>query len=250
MRWKGLVLPLVLVACWELASRADLIPLQTMSRPSDIIAAWWTDLSNGALLTATMQTLQATLFGFLIATAIGILVGLCVGLSSTARLMISPSLDTLRPVPPVALIPLSLLLLGFGVSMEAAVVAFACVWPILIATTAAVRAADPRLHEVAQILEFNAFSYARKFVLPAALGRIGVGMRTGLGIALVVAVTVEIVVNPRGLGYSLIIAQQSMRPDSMYAQLLWVGVIGSTMNHLLMQFDHRVLRLYAGGALK
>jgi ABC-type nitrate/sulfonate/bicarbonate transport system permease component len=87
-------------------------------------------------------------------------------------------------------------------------------------------------------------------VLPAALGRIGVGMRTGLGIALVVAVTVEIVVNPRGLGYSLIIAQQSMRPDSMYAQLLWVGLIGSTMNHLLMQFDHRVLRLYAGGALK
>ena len=247
MRWKGLVLPFVLVACWELASRADLIPLQTMSRPSDIIAAWWTDLSTGVLLTATVQTLQATLFGFLIATAIGILTGLFVGLSSTARLMISPSLEALRPVPPVALIPLSLLLLGFGVSMEAVVVAFACVWPILIATTAAVKASDPRLHEVAQILEFNSFSYARKFVLPAALGRIGVGMRTGLGIALVVAVTVEIVVNPRGLGYSLIIAQQSLRPDSMYAQLLWVGVIGSTLNRLLVQFDHRVLRLYAAG---
>src|SRR5882757_11227680 len=113
MRWKGLVPPFVLVACWELASRADLIPLQTMSRPSDIFAAWWAELSGGALLTATLQTLQTTFFGFLIATAIGILTGLLIGLSSTARLMISPSLEALRPVPPVALIPLSLLLLGF-----------------------------------------------------------------------------------------------------------------------------------------
>jgi ABC-type nitrate/sulfonate/bicarbonate transport system permease component len=248
MRWKGLVPPLVLVACWELASRKDWIPLQTMSRPSDIFAAWWAEFSSGVLLVATMQTLQATVLGFLIATTIGILIGLVVGLSSVARLMISPSLEALRPVPPVALIPLSLLLLGFGVSMEAAVVAFACVWPILIATSAAVRISEPRLYEVAQILEFSAFTYARKFVLPAALGRIGVGMRIGLGIALIVAVTVEIVVNPRGLGYSLIIAQQSMRPDSMYAQLLWVGVVGSVLNLLLMQFDHRVLRLYAGGS--
>jgi NitT/TauT family transport system permease protein len=162
--------------------------------------------------------------------------------------MVSPSLEALRPVPPVALIPLSLLLLGFGVSMEAAVIAFACVWPILIATTAAVRASESRLYEVAQILELSAFSYARKFVLPAALGRIGVGMRIGLGIALVVAVTVEIVVNPRGLGYGLIMAQQSMRPDSMYAQLLWVGIIGSVLNLLLTQFDRRILRLYAGGS--
>jgi NitT/TauT family transport system permease protein len=101
---------------------------------------------------------------------------------------------------------------------------------------------------VAQILELSAFSYARKFVLPAALGRIGVGMRIGLGIALVVAVTVEIVVNPRGLGYGLIMAQQSMRADSMYAQLLWVGIIGSVLNLLLTQFDRRILRLYAGGS--
>jgi NitT/TauT family transport system permease protein len=73
-------------------------------------------------------------------------------------------------------------------------------------------------------------------------------MRIGLGIALVVAVTVEIVVNPRGLGYGLIMAQQSMRPDSMYAQLLWVGIIGSVLNLLLTQFDRRILRLYAGGS--
>jgi ABC-type nitrate/sulfonate/bicarbonate transport system permease component len=248
MRWKGLVPPFVLVAGWELASRADLVPLQTMSRPSDISAAWWTEFSSGALLIATLQTLQATFLGFLIATAIGILTGLVVGLSSAARLMVSPSLEALRPVPPVALIPISLLLLGFGVSMEAAVIAFACVWPILIATTAAVRASESRLYELAQILELSAFSYARKFVLPAALGRIGVGMRIGLGIALVVAVTVEIVVNPRGLGYGLIMAQQSMRPDSMYAQLLWVGIIGSVLNLLLTQFDRRILRLYAGGS--
>ena len=122
---------------------------------------------------------------------------------------------------------------GFGVSMEATIVAYACVWPILIVTISAVKAIEPRLLEVADTLEMNFAERLRKIILPAAFVRINVGLRVATGIALVVAVTVEIVLNPRGLGYSLMLAQQSLRVDIMYAQLLWLCVIGYVLNALL-----------------
>ena len=76
-----------------------------------------------------------------------------------------------------------------------------------------------------------------KIVLPAAFGRINVGLRIALGVALVVSVTVEIAVNPRGLGYALVLAQQSLRADLMYAQILWLALIGFLLNAALKTVD-------------
>ena len=129
--------------------------------------------------------------------------------------------------------------------MEAAVIAFACVWTVMIATSAAVRTMEVRLEEVAQALELSHYAYIRKIILPAALARIAVGVRVAVGIALVVAVTVEIVVNPRGLGYGMIIAQQSLRPDLMYAQLLWIGIVGWAINWGLLKIDTSFLSRYS-----
>ena len=157
--------------------------------------------------------------------------------------MVGPSIDALRPVPSVALIPLSLLLFGFGLKMEAAVVAFACIWPILLVTIGAVRGIEPRLLEVARTLDLSFASRARKIILPAALGRIGVGLRVAVGISLIVAVTVEIVLNPRGLGYSMIAAQQALRPDLLFAQLAWLGLLGWGLNTALKQ----AVALWPGG---
>lgn len=242
---RGLILPAVAVIGWELASRAGVLSLDTFSRPSDVVVAGAAAFADGSLLLATLQTLQAAAVGLCLAIALGVPIGMIVGVSAATRLTVSPTLEALRPVPPVALIPLSLLILGFGVSMEAAVVAFACVWSVMIATTAAVRSMEGRLAEVARALEMRPLAYMRKIVLPAALARIAVGVRVAVGIALVVAVTVEIVVNPRGLGYGMIIAQQSLRPDLMYAQLLWIGFVGWAINWGLLTLDRRYLSHFA-----
>jgi ABC-type nitrate/sulfonate/bicarbonate transport system permease component len=82
------------------------------------------------------------------------------------------------------------------------------------------------LLEVARVLEMSTLERTFKIVLPAALARIAVGMRLALAMALVVAVTVEIVLNPRGLGHSMMSAQQALRFDQMYAQLVWIGIVG------------------------
>jgi NitT/TauT family transport system permease protein len=90
-------------------------------------------------------------------------------------------------------------------------------------------------------------SRMRRIVLPAALARIAVGIRVSAGVALVVAVTVEIVLNPQGLGYGMIIAAQSLRPELMWAELLWVGLAGWAFNTLLLIIDRRWLRRYQPG---
>lgn len=239
---RGAVLPILLVALWEILSRAGILPMDTMSRPSAIVVAGYQGLVDGSILIATWQTIEAALLGFAIATVAGVFFGVVLGLSPRLERIVGPSVDALRPVPAVALIPLALLLYGFGLKMEAAVIVFACIWPILLVTIAAVRGIEPRLLELARVLQMSFGERMRKIILPAALGRITVGLRVAISISLVVAVTVEIVLNPRGLGYGMIIAQQTLRSELMYAQLIWLGLLGWALNALL----ERAVTLWPG----
>lgn len=249
-RLRGLVIPVLLIALWEIGSRAGVLPEDTMSRPSTIAVAGWDALLDGSLLLATLQTFQTALLGLAIASIIGILLGILIGLSPVLEAVIGPTLETIRPVPAVALIPLALLIYGFGVRMEVLVITFACVWPVLIVTVTAVRGIEPRLLEVARTLQMPAVSRMRRIVLPAAMARIAVGIRVSAGVALVVAVTVEIVLNPQGLGYGMIIAAQSLRPELMWAELLWVGFAGWAFNRLLATIDQRWLGRYQPGGAR
>jgi ABC-type nitrate/sulfonate/bicarbonate transport system permease component len=230
---RGAAIPVILVLLWESLSRAGLLPMDTMSRPSDIIAAGARGIADGSILLATWETVEAALTGFVIAAAAGIFLGVVLGLSPRLEGVVGPTIDALRPVPAVALIPLSLLLFGFGLRMEASVIVFACLWPVLLVTIAAVRGIEPRLLELARVLQMSFAGRMFKIILPAALGRITVGLRVAISISLVVAVTVEIVLNPRGLGYAMIIAQQTQRSDIMYAELIWLGLLGWALNAIL-----------------
>ena len=229
----GSILPALFIAIWEISSRTGLVTLESLSRPSDILQAGIAGLADGSILVATGQTFETALLGLAVAAVAGIIAGAVLGLSPVLERVVDPTIEALRPIPAVAFIPLALMMFGFGISMEATIVAYACVWPILIVTISAVKAIEPRLLEVADTLEMNFVERLRKIILPAAFVRINVGLRVATGIALVVAVTVEIVLNPRGLGYSLMLAQQSLRVDIMYAQLLWLCVIGYVLNALL-----------------
>jgi ABC-type nitrate/sulfonate/bicarbonate transport system permease component len=229
---RGAIVPALLLVLWEVASRRGII-LDTLSRPSDIVLALLSSLCDGSILIATMQTFEAALWGLAIAAVIGILVGAILGLSPILEGVTGPTIEALRPIPAVAFMPLALMMFGFGVNLEASIVAYACAWPIMIVTTTAVRNIEPRLLDVADVMEMTFAEKLRKIILPAAFASINVGLRVAAGIALVVAVTTEIVLNPRGLGYSLILAQQSLNVALMYAQLVWLCIIGMLLNAAL-----------------
>jgi len=237
---KGLVVPALLVLVAEIAAAAAGLQSDSLARPSAIALALAGALADGSIAAATWATLAATLIGLAIGGASGLLAGALLGMSRTADRLMVVSVEIFRPIPSVALIPIAMLVFGFGYRMEFSIVAFATFWPMLIFARTAVAGIEPRLLEVSRALGFGLGARIAKIVLPAALPRVFLALRLSAGIALVVAVTVEISGNTQGLGHALMDAQQSLRPDLMFALLIWVGLIGWGLNMLMLLCQHRL----------
>lgn len=241
MKWgKALLLPVICVLLLELASQTFGISSDVLAAPSSILVSLWQALLDGSLLTATAETFYSAIVGLLVGGGLGLLTCIPLGLFPTASQIANFSVEAFRPIPAIALVPVALMVFGFGFRMEVSIVAFACFWPILLLGRAAIAGIEPRLIEVSRVLRFGLFARVVKIVLPAALPRLFVAVRLAAGIALIVAVTVEIAANPIGLGYALMMAQQTLRPDLMFANLIWVGFIGWTLNALLLTAQRRL----------
>ena len=244
----GAIIPASFLVIWEISSRIGLLTLESLSRPSDIVVAGYAALRDGSLLLATVQTCETALLGLAIAAVIGIAVGTILGLMPTAERVAGPTIEALRPIPAIAFMPLSLMMFGFGVGLEASIVAYACIWPVLIVTIASVRAIEGRLLEVATVLELSLWKRVTKIVLPAAIiERINNVQADECRPAIrsVVAVTVEIVLNPRGLGYHLVLAQQSLQVGLMWAQP--VLAVSWVLCSILCSVASAAVRFWSGG---
>ncbi|BAM88214.1 putative ABC transporter permease protein [Bradyrhizobium oligotrophicum S58] len=233
-RIKPVLLPLTALLAFEAWMRLAGVQSDSLAPPSAIVLALMGALTDGSLLVATRDTLASAFAGFALGGAIGLVLGIALGLSHIFNRLMEVTIEAIRPIPSVALLPIALIALGFGYRMEIAIVGFACVWPVLIVTRAAVGSIEPRLIEVARVLRLTQLDRIRKIVIPAALPRIFLAFRLAAGIALIVAVTVEIAINPLGLGAGIMTAQQALRPDLMLAYLVWIGVTGFALNTALM----------------
>lgn len=240
---RPFVFPAVLLAALEWFARTVGQNSDALAPPSAAVSAFWRALMSsgeGSILQATAFTLICAGLGLLIGTVLGLLLGIVMGLSRRAAQTGFLTVEVLRPIPSVALIPLAMLVFGFGLRLEISVVAFATFWPLLILTQAAVQQVEPSLLEVSRALGLSPAARVGKIILPAIVPRLFVALRLGVAIALVVAVTVEIAANPSGMGYALIISQQSMEPDLMLAWLFWIGAVGYVINAAALALQLRV----------
>jgi len=242
---RALALPAALVALAEIGARAH-GPSDSIAPPSAVVSALLEALADGSLAGATRDTLVSAFGGLAIGAGLGLALGVMLGSLRPLDRLLEPTIELMRPIPSVAVIPIALVALGFGYRLEIAIVAFACVWPLLLLTRAAVRGVEPRLIEVARALRLSPLQRTAKIVAPAALPRIFVALRLAAGISLVVAVTVEIAVNPQGLGYGVMTAGQALRPDMMLAYVVWIGIVGFALNAALVLAQRRLFGKAAG----
>lgn len=252
-RLRPWVFPVLLLTALELYVRRVADSSDALAPPTQALKAWWELLwltTDEGLWRVTGFTLGTAALGLLLGAFLGLVLGLILGLSQRAGHMSFLTIEVLRPIPSVALIPLAMLVFGFGVCMELSVVAFATFWPMLILTQAAARQVEPRLLEVSAALGLSAWQRTKWIVLPAMIPRLFVALRLGVAVALVVAVTVEIAANPHGMGYAMMIAQQSMEPARMLAWLFWIGVVGMLINVLTLRAQHWVHVRMGGAALQ
>lgn len=237
---RGGAVPLGIVLVLQIAALATHLQNDTLAAPAAAIVAGARAFANGSIPVATLQTLATAAAGLALGGICGLAGGLVLGSIKTADRLMEFSVEALRPIPSVALIPVAMLIYGFGYRMEIAIVAFASFWPVLILTRNAVVGVDRALYDVARVLQLGPVARTMKIVLPAALPRIFVAFRLATGIALTVAVTVEVTTNPLGLGYGVMLAGQSLHPDLMLAYLVWIGFVGWALNFAILSTQRRL----------
>jgi ABC-type nitrate/sulfonate/bicarbonate transport system permease component len=215
---------------WEAAVRGGMLEFQYLPAPSAVGRGLRTVIFSGELLTATVHTLRVTLLGWLLASVLGAGLGVVLGLSHTAWRYSMASIEVMRAIPPVTLVPVALLVFGFSVRMELTIILFVSAWPVLVNTIDGVRGVRPELLDVARMLRLAPAVRIRKIVLPAALPSIVVGLRLALSLSLVLAVVAEMIGNPSGLGNALVRSSQALRPEEMFAYVFAIGLLGVALN--------------------
>jgi ABC-type nitrate/sulfonate/bicarbonate transport system permease component len=193
-----------------------------------------------------LPSLERLTAGYLLACVGGITLGVPIGIYRPLRRAVEPVLEFFRAVPPVALIPLLIVSLGFGNAMKVTVIVAGAIWPILLNTVEGVKAADSVLDETCRTYRIRGLARLRHFIIPSASPQIIVGMRLGLSIGIVLMVISEMFAALDGLGSAIIYFQRSYEIPQMWSGVLMLGLFGFALSVIFRLFERRALRWYHG----
>jgi ABC-type nitrate/sulfonate/bicarbonate transport system permease component len=174
--------------------------------------------------------------GYAIAVVVAIAVGIPLGLNATARRAASPIVEFLRAIPPPALLPLAIVVVGVGNGMKVMIIAFVCLWPVLLNTIDGIRGIDPTLNDTARV-----YGVPRRATLPAAAPQVFAGMRTSLSLAVIMMVISEMVASTNGIGFFVLQSQRTFAIPEMWSGILLLGILGYLLNVLFVLVERRVL---------
>lgn len=201
--------------------------------------AWVTNPAGW--LDGIVPSLARLLAGWLLAAAAGIALGTLIGLSVRARQSLEPLMAFLRSIPPPALVPLFIVLLGIGDGMKVTLIGFGVVWPILLNTADGVGSVDPLHRATGRAYRIGRVDRLSRIVLPSAAPKIFAGLRVSLSIAVILMVISEMVATVNGVGFELVQAQRSFRTLDVWAIILLLGILGYALNAGLGLIERRVL---------
>jgi ABC-type nitrate/sulfonate/bicarbonate transport system permease component len=238
---KGAIGIAVTVAVWEAVRGLGFVDPRDLPSAAAIMGVAVTDLWGGDLSRAVLATIGSWAPGLAIAAAAGAVAGIALALLPRLEIATRPLLEFLRPIPSVALIPVALLVLGIGLQMQLFMIAFASVWPILFSTKAGVESVDPRFVETGRVLHLGRAARILRIVLPATLPSFATGLRTASAIALVVAITVEMLTGQAGIGSYIENVRLNGLITEMWAAIFVTGVLGYLVNALFTTVERAVM---------
>lgn len=221
---------LVFLLLWEATVRSGVLQHDYLPAPSAIAQTLAGLMTTAAVFGEIAHTLEAALAAWAIAAAIGVALGAALGLSPGLRTYTMTTVELLRPLPPVALVPVALLLFGFSIRTELVVIVIPGIFPVLVGTMGGVLAVPQRLRDVARSLRLGPAEIMGKILIPAAAPSVLVGCRLALSMSLVLAVVVEMIGNPQGLGYAVVREAQALDREAMYAYVFIIGLLGIVLN--------------------
>lgn len=232
----------LLVAAWQFAAAREWVSPVFFPAPLRSLESLAGQMASADFWLAFRETVQRMALGFVTASLAGVALGAGIGLSPQLRAYIEPTLELIRPLPASAMIPVFVLLLGLNDRMIVTAIAFSSLWPVLLNTVHGFKTVEPRLLEVARILQLSRREMVWKIALPNALPDIFAGLRLALTVSLILAVVAEMLAGVVGLGQNITLAARAFRSADLYAGIIVLGALGYLTNVLLERAERHLLR--------
>lgn len=235
-----------LLALWfVLTTLTDTISAGRFPPPEDVWLAGrqitFKGYANALLYVHLLHSLRLVTLGFLFAISVGVPLGILMGWSRRAEALLNPVFLVIRPIPPLAWIPLAILWLGLGDAAKIMVIFFAAFVPAVINSYTGVRSIESPILEAARMLGTPRPALVREVIVPAALPAIFTGLRLSLQAAWTTLVAAELVGAVAGLGRILNVAQQDIYPGMILFAMVWVAILGYLTTALLGWVERRSL---------
>ena len=190
-------------------------------------------IANGSLLKHTVASLFRVTAGFYLATILGVPLGIFLGRNQTASRLLNPIINFLRPISPLAWIPLAMLWFGIGDKPAVFLIFLSSVFPIVVATTVAVRSINPTYFHVAANFDFSRYEVLSKIIAPAIIPSIITALRLTITIAWIVVVAAEMIAVQSGLGYLILDSRNGLRMDYVMDGMIVIGIIGLILDSIM-----------------
>lgn len=237
-----LVCIVVAILLWQLATATGFIPTAAVSSPGQTFDALRSIWVTGPFWSSIGSTMTSWAIGLGISVLIAVPIGMVLGLSSLIYDMFRHTIDFLRTIPPVALIPLALLLYGATAKMAIVLIVFGCVWPMLLQTMYGVHEVDTVARDVARSYRWSLGQRFYGLVLPSAAPFLATGLRITATMSLLLAIGSEIIGGAPGIGLAISNTQAGAQVAQVYAYVIVSGVLGLLLNVVLLRLERRVLR--------
>jgi NitT/TauT family transport system permease protein len=255
--------PVLLLALWELCARTGWVSPIVMPAPSAVAAKWWESLLpsqpfasahlpwwrwavSGELVQDAVASLYRVVLGFVVGGALALPLGLLMGAMPRVYQLLNPLMQILRPIPPIAYIPLSILWFGLGNPPAIFLIALGAFFPVLVNTIAGVRQVDGIYLRAALNLGATPWPLFTRVILPAATPYILSGVRIGIGTAFIVVIVSEMIAVNNGLGFRILEAREFMWSDKIIAGMLTIGLLGLLIDTGISRLNHYLLRWHRG----
>jgi len=237
----GTILPIILILAWELLSRIGVFPACQLPAPTTIIATIREMAQDGTLWGHIGITTYRVFAGFFIGTVAAVILGSLVGFYKKVEQLFDPMIQAFRSIPSLAWVPLFILWMGIGEPSKVTMIAIGVFFPVYLNIVSGIIGVDRKLIEVGKIYGLNPFQLIRRIILPASLPSFLVGLRSGLGLGWMFVVAAELMGASEGLGYLLVLGQNTLSPETIIASIILFAVIGKLSDWILKMIEKRAL---------
>jgi ABC-type nitrate/sulfonate/bicarbonate transport system permease component len=249
-RFSGGFLLLILIVLWELLPRYGFIYARYFPPFSEVAKALFEGFRSGEILKNAVISISRAFRGYLLAIVIGVGLGTLAGTIQWLSDLLEVTVELLRPMPSVALVPIAILLFGTSDSYNISIITFGCTWPIFVNTYEGTKSVDTQWIDTARVYGITRFDLLRKVVVPAALPYIVSGLRISLASSIIIVTVTEMLASFKGLGCFIMETYNAYRIPLMYSGIITIGIVGYGLNRLFLIIEGRVMAWHKGWTAK